>query len=266
MVKKLAVVLSVLFLWVTPTLAADTASTTLPTSNVYTWVKVKEFVRLNVITFKKASKIKVLESFSATRIAELQAAVTRSDNEAIDPALTRYSNQKTKALQLAQKLSDEALLNQVRERTLEQQRTMTELQVALEGQGDVQQNIVRTQKEVADQVINTVRVVVGEAGANEVVESTKEVWYAPGTSGVAPPAGWTYEGGAKNTYAPGTSAGGTGGTVIEGGSQYAPGTTSGGTSSNTTSNTVIEGNAGSNTSGGNANSNASGGGQTVVGD
>lgn len=187
---------------------------TLPTSSLYLWVKTKEFVQLNLFTWKKSSKTELLADFTDQRIAEMNYAQSVNDTDAIDLSLSRYEWQKTKELQYTQNSNDDAIMTQIKERTLEQQREMTKLQLSLENNDEVQQNMVEVQKNVANQIKETVRVVEGEEGAAQVELQTRYIWIDPNadTSGNLPP---LPDNAGNWEYAPGTSGRDTTGKVVE---------------------------------------------------
>lgn len=187
---------------------------TLPTSSLYLWVKTKEFVQLNLFTWKKSSKTELLADFTDQRIDEMNYAQSIDDTDAVDLALSRYQWQKTKELQYTQNVNDDAIMTQIKERTLEQQREMTKLQLNLENNDNLQQNMVEVQKNVANQIKETVNVVEGEEGAAQVELQTRYIWIDPNAdaNGNLPP----LPDNAENwEYAPGTSGRDTTGKVVE---------------------------------------------------
>jgi len=241
-IKYLLLVL-ILVLTISPKSSAEeqASKTSLPTASSYSWVKVKEFLSLNLSTYKKTSKASVLDGFTQKRMEELNYAYSVANNDAMDQILSRYENQRNLSYNYAKNANDEALLNKVRERTLEQQRTMTKLQLTLEN-AELQGNIVKIQKNVATNMENTILNTQGESEANVAKQEIEQVWYAPGTTASGPPAGWTYAPGTSGEkYAPGTS--GTGASIDNAQRVYAPGTSSTGDATNSTSSQVIEGNS-----------------------
>lgn len=218
---------------------SDPEKLAIPTSRSYWLVKSKEWVKTNLLTFKKASKAKIYNGYTDRRLSEVQYAASVKDNTAANISLNRFKAQKEKALMLAEKAGDDNVLNIIKNQTLEQQRAMTELQLGLDSDKELQENIVKVQKTVATQSKNVIEVVEGKNEAVTYDQQTWVVWRDPNAdvNGNLPALPDTLE------YAPGTSAGGTGGTVYAGGAGqiWAPGTTAGGTATNTTSGTVIEG-------------------------
>lgn len=186
----------------------------LPTSSSYLWVKVKEFTKLNLFTWEKSSKIKVLGDFTDQRMEEMSYAESIDNTDAIELSLNRYQWQKTKELQYVQDVNDEAIMDQTKEQTLEQQREMTKLQLSLEDSGDLQKNVVEVQKNVANQTKEVVRIIEGEEGVTQVDIQTKYVWIDPNAdaSGQLPPLPDNAE---KWEYAPGTSGRDTTGKIID---------------------------------------------------
>lgn len=218
---------------------------TLPTSSVFTWVKVKEWVKINLFTFKGTSKAGIYNGYSDRRISEMEYALEQDDEISIDRSLERFETQKQKALEYAKNAKDKGVMQRIRERTLEQQRTMTKLQLQLSNNGDLQQNVVRVQKQIAIDTKGSVEIVEGTEAAVKVETQTWVVWRDPNAdvNGNLP----KIENTAELEYAPGTIPGGTGGRVYEGGGKqiWAPGTSAGGSSSTQKSENVIKGNSGS---------------------
>ncbi|MFH1896190.1 MAG: DUF5667 domain-containing protein [bacterium] len=216
----------------------------LPTSPLYVFVKIKESVQ-QLFTFDQDSKTALLEEFSQQRIDEMSYAASENDTTALNLSLERYQSQKTKALGYVKGASDTRIAQQVRETALEQQRVMTRLQLQVGGTGNIQQNIVRVQKEVAVETKNTIGAVLGAETAQETENNTRYVWLDPNadTNGNLPPlpdeiAKWEYAPGTQGrdevgrvveyTMAPGTGGQGTGGQTVQ--VQWAPGTEGGGES------------------------------------
>lgn len=239
---------------------------TLPSSSVFTWIKIKEWTKINLFTFKKTSKAGIYNGYSDRRISEMEYALEKDDEISIDRSLERFETQKQKALEYAKNANDKAVMQRIRERTLEQQRTMTKLQLQLSNNSELQQNVVRVQKQIANQTNESVEVVEGTEAAVKVETQTWVVWRDPSADidGNLP----KIEDTAELEYAPGTTAGGTGGRVYEGGGEkiWAPGTSAGGTSSETKSTNVIEGDSGSsgNTQSGNGEASGNSQSNTVV--
>ncbi len=228
---------------VTPTFAAEEVpKQILPTSPLYLLVKVKESVQ-QLLTFNQTAKTQLLENFAEQRIREMEYAKFSNDNDALDASLSRYQSQKTQALGYVKGASDAKVVEQVKEKTLEQQQTMTKMQI--EGSEGVQERIVEVQKEVAVETKKTVEVVQGVDKAVEVENKTRYIWLDPNAdaSGNLPPlpdeiGKWEYAPGTEGrdetgkvveiTYAPGTTAGGDAGEKVQ--IQWAPGTEGGGES------------------------------------
>jgi len=225
---------------------------TLPTSGVFTWVKVKEWVKINLLTFKGTSKAGIYNGYSDRRISEMEYALEQDDEISIDRSLERFEAQKQKALEYAKNADDKAIMERIRKRTLEQQRTMTKLQLQLSNNGDLQQNVVRVQKQIANQTRESVEIVEGTESAVKVETQTWVIWRDPNAdiNGNLP----KIENTAELEYAPGTSPGGTGGRVYEGGGKqiWAPGTSAGGSSSTQNSDNVVNTDSSSGSGSGNS--------------
>jgi len=204
----------------------------LPTSPIYLLVKIKESVQ-QFLTFNQSSKAELLENFAEQRIREMEYAEFSDDEDALDASLDRYQAQKTQALGYVQGASDSKVMNQIRERTIEQQRTMTMLQLEVEGSEGVQERIVEVQKEVAVETKRVVETVLGIEEATEMDNNVHYVWLDPNADadGQLPPLPdeiiekWEYAPGTDGrdgtgkmvevTYAPGTEAGGGGGETVK---------------------------------------------------
>ena len=229
---------------VTPAFAAEEApKQILPTSPLYLLVKVKESIQ-QFLTFSQPSKAQLLEGFTEQRLREMEYANFSDDNDALDASLNRYQAQKTQALGYVKGAGDSKVMNQIRERTIEQQRTMTKMQLEVKGSEGVQQRIVEVQKGVAEETKTAVGAVLGADEAAETDDQTRYIWLDPNAdaSGKLPPlpdelGKWEYAPGTEGrdeagrvvefTMAPGTEGSGasTGGKVQI---QWAPGTEGGG--------------------------------------
>lgn len=226
MSKKITTIILILFLLVCGTsqvaLAEDEIQKQiLPTSPSYTWVKTKEFIKLNLFTWEKSSKAKVLDDFTNQRIKEMNYAESINNEEAMDLSLNRYEWQKNKELQYAQDANDDSMMDQVKKQTTQQQRELTKLQLNLDDAKDLQKNIVDVQKNVANKTKDVVKIVEGEEGAAEIDIQTKYIWIDPNSTGESASLeniiNWEYE--------PGTEGRGEAGNVID--IQIAPGTSNG---------------------------------------
>lgn len=163
----------------TPSTEVSVEKVLLPDAGIYLWVKTKEFVRLNILTYQDGSKAKVLESFTQTRIKEMNYADYIKNANALDKSLNRYQSQKVKALDYAQKTNDENIIDGIKKNTIEQQKEMTKIQINIENDSDLQKNIVEVQKNVANEVKNTVEITQGEDKATEIEQKINYVWVDP---------------------------------------------------------------------------------------
>lgn len=211
----------------------------LPTSPLYLLVKVKESVQ-QFLTFNQSSKAQLLEGFAEQRIREMEYANFSDDDDALGASLDRYQAQKTQALGYVKGTSDSRVVEQIKEGTLEQQQTMTKMQLEVEGSEGVQERIVDVQKEVAVEIKRTVEIVQSIEKSVEIDNKIHYVWLDPNAdaSGKLPSLPdeiveeWEYAPGTEGrdetgkvvevTYAPGTKAGGDAGGKME--IQWAPGT------------------------------------------
>lgn len=222
-----------------PALAAEDVETQLlPTSPLYLLVKVKEAVQ-QFLTFDQSAKAELLDEFTEQRIKEMDYASFSGDDDALELSLDRYQMQKTRALEHAEEANDSVVVDQIRERTLEQQRTMTHMQLTIEDSEGVQRHIVKTQMEIAEETERVVAVVISIDEAVKVVNDTRYIWLDPNAdaSGNLPPlpdemVEWEYAPGTEGrdeagrvveiTFAPGTTSGGAAGNKV--GIEWAPGT------------------------------------------
>lgn len=233
----IALVVSLVFS--STTLAAESVEQmTLPSSSVFAWVKTKEWIKINLLTFKPTSKASLYNGYSDRRVSEMKYADEIDDKEAIEKSLARYEIQKQKSFDYALSANDKGVMERIRERTLEQQRDMTQLQLNLDNETELQENIVRVQKQVATESKNCIETVEGTEVAQKTEAQTWVVWRDPNAdiNGNLPAKTDT----ATLEYAPGTGPGG-GGRVYEGGSGtvWAPGTSTTGSSSVQSSGTIV---------------------------
>jgi len=171
-------------------------------------VKIQEGVEY-FFNFKVENKIQVLEKHAEKRLIKAQTYADENNQEKVQNQLQNYLQIKERQNDLINDLTKdnrgEAVLEMVQERTIEQQKTMEEIKAKVEG--DQKQLVIQAQEQVVNQVAEKVVEVSGTEGQIEFFQKVEHVW------------------------APGTSAGGQSGVVIEGGSmQFAPGTSAGGNS------------------------------------
>lgn len=176
--------------------------------------------------FKIENKVQVLEKQAEKRLVMAQNYAEDGNNDRVGEVIQNYSEIKDKQNNLLGKINDQGVLGAVAERTIEQQKTMEQIKLRVDG--DIKQNVVQTQEHVVNQVAKWVIDVNGTEGATNFLNGVAHVW-APGTGPSGGEAGVVYAGGGKLIYAPGTGPGGRGGVVIEGGQMmFAPGTSMGG--------------------------------------
>jgi len=188
----------------------------LPSSFWYNFVKIKESIQLDLLTFKKTSKAVLLEKFVEQRMDEMKYAESIGDYDALDSVVERYNSQKTNVLKYAESAADDSVMKQVKENTLKQQQTMTQMQLRLEDGGEVQKNIVQVQNSIAKQTKEVLGVVLGDSSSVEFNDQVHVVWMDPNADdlGNLPPLPDTivvdeWE------YAPGTEGRNEAGVVVE---------------------------------------------------
>jgi hypothetical protein len=196
------------------------------------------------------NKVKVLEKHAERRLAMAQNYAEKGNGERVQNLMQSYLQIKERQGNLLDKNDDKDVLDEVGDRTIEQQKAMEEIKnIIIDDMG--KQGVIDVQEQVVNQVAQNIIEINGQEGATEFLNKVEHVW-APGT-GQGGEAGVVYEGGSKLMFAPGTSAGGsavndiktvevkTGGfpnqdvPVNNSGSNWAPGTSQGGTSVNSIS-------------------------------
>jgi hypothetical protein len=205
-------------------------------------VKIQERLQY-FFAFRVEKKVEVLEKQAEKRLVKAQGYADEGNNEKVQNLLQNYLQIKERQNNLLGKISNGEVLNEVEERTIEQQKTMEGIKTKID-EGE-KQEIVQVQEQVVNQVAKRIIDVNGSQGATEFFNKVEHVW-APGT-GPGGEAGVVIEGGTMQ-FAPGTSGGGSagadiktvevktgggsdsgGGTTVEGSNPgLAPGTTSGG--------------------------------------
>ncbi|MFC1651776.1 DUF5667 domain-containing protein [Patescibacteria group bacterium] len=179
-------------------LAVDVEKVALPTSSWYFWVKITESIKLDLLTFGELDKANVLDEFTDKRVDEMSYADSIGDDEAIKLSLEHYETQKQKALEYAKNASDQGAMDQIRERTLEQQRIMTQLQLRLKEQ-TMQEEMVKVQQRVEADVESALGETKGRDDADKFESQTRTLWYDPETNLdekiTTPPSDWKYSAG-----------------------------------------------------------------------
>jgi len=210
------------------------------------------------LAFGVENKVQVLEKQAEKRLEQAQNNVTSGNSEKANTQLQDYLQTKERQNNLIDDMDHpENVMNQVEERTINQQHTMEQIKNVVDE--DMKQEVVQVQEQVVNQVAKRVVDINGSEGLTEFFGQVEHVW-APGT-GPGGEAGVVIVGGSMK-FAPGTSAGGpagsdiktveikTGGTVndpmpVQNGPNYAPGT-SGNSPGNTIDSGVKTDNSGTN--------------------
>lgn len=155
--------------------------------------------------FGVQKKVEVLEKQAEKRLIMAQSYAEEGNNERVQNLMQNYLQIKEKQNNLLGKTNGGEILDEVEERTIEQQKIMEEIKTKINEDG--KQNIIQVQERVVNQVAQRIVDVNGKDGATEFFNKVEHVW------------------------APGTGPGGESGVVIEGGTmQFTPGTSSGGSS------------------------------------
>ena len=227
------------FIFLTPKIvrAVDTSPISILDNSIF--LKIRESVQY-FFTFGADKKVAVLEKQAENRLDMAQDYAENGDQTEVQNSLQNYLQTKEKQDNLLGKIDDNGVLGAVQERTIDQQKTMEEIKMKVDG--EVKNEIIQVQEQVVNQVAQRVIVTNGAEGQTEFFQKVEHVW-APGTGPGGGESGVVYEGGAGQQFAPGTSTGGNGGVVIEGGSiQFAPGTSSGGNSGSDIKTVEVKGN------------------------
>lgn len=215
------VLLLAIFIGLTPTTALAAESSPGSIFNHPLLLKIKDNLQY-FFTFGVDNKITLLDKQAEAKLNLAQDYAADGKQVEVKNSVQNYLQVKQKQGDLLDQADDDNSLNQVRQRTLEQQQTMEQLKLQV-GE-DIKPEIVQAQEQVVNQVAQHVVVANGVEGRDEFFQQVEHVW-APGTG----------PGGESGTqYAPGTSAGGSAGVVVVGGSiRFAPGTSAGGDSTHT---------------------------------
>ena len=188
--------------------------------------------------FKVENKVAVLDKQAEKRLDIAQDYADKGNDQKVQGLMQNFLQIKEKQGNLLEKITDGKILDTVEGRTIEQQKTMEDIKTKIDGDG--KQNVIKVQEQVVNQVAKRVIDVNGKEGATEFLNEVVHVW-APGTGPGGGEAGIVYAGGGKLIFAPGTSAGGQSGVVIEGGQmKFAPGTSAGGSAGSDIKNVEVK--------------------------
>jgi hypothetical protein len=152
-----------------------------------------------------------LEKQAENRLNMAQDFADDGDKEKVQNQMQGYLDKKGEQNILLEKTNEEGVLENVEERTIEQQKTMEDIKTIVDD--GMKQEVKQIQEQVVNQVAQRVVDVNGKEGQTEFFNKVEHVW-APGT-GPGGEAGVVYEGGAKIMFAPGTSSGGNSGADIK---------------------------------------------------
>jgi hypothetical protein len=175
-------------------------------------VKVQEGLEY-LFAFKVENKIQVLDKHADKRLVMAQEQAENGSNERVQNLMQSYEQIKEKQNNLLGQVDSGEVLGTVKERTIEQQRTMEEIKTKIDD--NTKQEVVRVQEQVVNQIAKHVIDANGTEGTTEFLNNVAHVW-APGTGPGGGEAGVVYAGGGKLIYAEGTGPG-AGGVIIEGG-------------------------------------------------
>lgn len=167
-------------------------------------------------TFTTKNKVEALENQAEKRLTNAQIQSENNTKEA-EKSLKEYQDIKNKQNTILPKANNDTL-KKVQEKTIEQQKTLVEI-------GNTAPSTKDTVKTVNATVVNDIKETVTlkeGTTAGEAFDKKATIEYAPGTGPSEGPGTLVIEGG-ESKFAPGTSSGGEGGVVIEGGPQYVVG-------------------------------------------
>lgn len=209
-----------------PALATDNQAK-LPTKFTYA----KEWISLNLLTWKSESKVKVLDDFATKRVSDIQTASQSADESKISPLTDRYLKIKERETnRIETKNISTDTVNLVVERELERQRILSTIRQ--ETKSEIVKNLISKAQEEA---VNRTKSAIEKTQKDEDVKSFQDnvvaAWRDPKSE--------IDENQEKATrvFAEGTTSEGVSGVIIDGGEakitkgdsgelkiEYAPGT------------------------------------------
>ncbi len=226
--KKIFIVFGIclMIFLATPVLAADSQAK-LSTRLTYT----KEWINLNLLTWKSESRVLVLDDFATVRVADIQIASQSDDGIGISSLTDRYlkiKERETNTIETKNISTD--TLNLVVKRELERQRILSTIRQ--ETKSEIIKNLIsQTQEEAVNRTKSAIEKTQKDEDVKNFQDDVVAIWRDP--------KGEIEEGEEKTTrvYAEGTTSEGVGGVIIDGGEakiikgdsgdlkiEYAPGT------------------------------------------
>jgi hypothetical protein len=181
-------------------LAADSSQKSILDNSIF--LKIKESVQY-FFTFGADKKVAVLEKQAENSLDMAQDYADNGDQTEVQNSVQNYLQKKEKQDNLLGKIDENGTLGAVQERTIDQQKTMEEIKMKVDG--EVKNEIIQVQEQVVNQVAQRVIVTNGPEGQTEFFNKVEHVW-APGTGPGGGESGVVVEGGTMQ-FAPGTSAG-----------------------------------------------------------
>lgn len=174
----------------------------------------KEWINLNVFTWKAQSKITLLGRYATNRAEEIKTIANQNNSDALSNLVTRYSTLIAKTSQIIQKNKNNqsALVDSTKTDLLAQQRILSEARQSVRVEND-QQTIASAQEKAVNAIKQNINDFQNVDSANQFAEQMVTVWRDP--------KGEIDTGKEKTTrvYAAGTSESGTTdeGVIIDGG-------------------------------------------------
>jgi hypothetical protein len=213
--KKIVILIGMvgLLLCASPVLAADEQSQ-LPTRLTYAI----EWLNMNLFTWKAESKVKTLGQYAGKRVDNAKAVFDEKAYDQIEQYANAYNALKARELQIMeQKKLSNSVVEEVKTRTIEQQKTLSIVRDGLES-ADLKQSVVSIQERVTNRIKNVIESTENKENADKFINQIVTVWEDPqGTKDTTSLANGTTAGEAAHTYAAGTTAGGVNGVIVDGG-------------------------------------------------
>lgn len=202
-----------LLFYASSVLAADGQSQ-LPTKLTYA----VEWLDLNLFTWKVESKVTTLDQYAGRRVDNVRAVFDEKAYDQIEQYANAYNDLKARELQIMeQKKLNSSVVEEVKARTIEQQKTLSIVRDGLES-ADLKQSVVSIQERVTNRIKNVIENTENKESADKFVNQIVTAWEDPqGTKGTTSLANGTTAGEATHTYAAGTTADGVNGVIVDGG-------------------------------------------------
>ncbi|MCX6810453.1 MAG: hypothetical protein NTY30_01795 [Candidatus Berkelbacteria bacterium] len=226
MKKTLLILVASLVIFLATSALAANGQSKLPTQLTYA----KEWINLNLLTWKSESKVKTLDNYATERVANIQTASQSSDDSGVSTMADRYLQLKDKETNIIKTKNISAdTINMVVSRELERQKTLSTIRQETKSE-TVKNQIVKAQEEAVSKTKSAILKKQQDTDVKEFENDIVGAWRDP--DGTIDPSN------EKNTrvYAAGTTGEGINGVLIDSGEakitqdsgklkiEYAPGT------------------------------------------